>query len=140
MNLKTIYTTQKNKKQVGGALRTKHYSYRTEQTYVDWIKRYIIFHNKRHPNEMGENEICAFIACFATERKVAASTHTALVFGARETRHSAPFFFIPNSSSKGNHLTARSDQRITPLPPPDCSNPRRSHENYQPHARYSPAS
>jgi integron integrase len=60
--------------QVSDALRTKHYSYRTEQTYVDWIKRYINFHNKRHPNEMGENEIRAFIAHLASERKVAAST------------------------------------------------------------------
>ena len=60
--------------QVSDALRTKHYSFRTEQTYKDWIKRYILFHNKRHPNEMGENEIRAFLAYLATERKVAAST------------------------------------------------------------------
>jgi integron integrase len=60
--------------QVSDALRTKHYSYRTEQTYIDWIKRYIIFHKKRHPNEMGENEIRAFLTHLAVERKVAAST------------------------------------------------------------------
>jgi len=60
--------------QVSDALRTKHYSYRTEQTYIDWIKRYIIFHNKRHPKDMGETEIRAFISHLATERKVAAST------------------------------------------------------------------
>ncbi len=60
--------------QVGDALRTKHYSYRTEQTYKDWIKRYILFHNKRHPNDMGETEIRAFIAHLTAERKVAAST------------------------------------------------------------------
>jgi len=42
---------------VRGALRIKHYSYRTEQTYIDWIKRYIIFHKKRHPKEMGAPEI-----------------------------------------------------------------------------------
>ena len=60
--------------QVSDALRTKHYSYRTEQTYKDWIKRYIIFHGKRHPREMGENEIRAFIAHLTTERKVAVST------------------------------------------------------------------
>jgi integron integrase len=59
---------------VSDALRTKHYSYRTEQTYTDWIKRYIIFHKKRHPKDMGENEIRAFIAHLTTERKVAAST------------------------------------------------------------------
>jgi integron integrase len=69
--------TEKPKKlleQVSDALRTKHYSYRTEQTYIDWIKRYILFHNKRHPNEMGENEIRSFLTHLATERKVAAST------------------------------------------------------------------
>ena len=70
-------TPQKGKKlmdQVGDALRTKHYSYRTEQTYKDWIKRYILFHGKRHPNEMGEAEIRAFIVHLTSERKVAAST------------------------------------------------------------------
>lgn len=60
--------------QVGDALRTKHYSYRTEQTYKDWIKRYILFHGKRHPKDMGETEIRAFIAHLANERKVAVST------------------------------------------------------------------
>ena len=60
--------------QVSDALRTKHYSYRTEQTYKDWIKRYILFHGKRHPKDMGEAEIRAFIAHLAAERKVAVST------------------------------------------------------------------
>jgi integron integrase len=60
--------------QVSEALRTKHYAYRTEQTYVDWIKRYILFHKKRHPKDMGVNEIREFIAYLATERKVATST------------------------------------------------------------------
>jgi hypothetical protein len=43
--------------QVRETLRTKHYSYRTEQTYVDWIKRFILFHKKRHPREMGAEEV-----------------------------------------------------------------------------------
>lgn len=60
--------------QVSDALRTKHYAYRTEQTYKDWIKRYILFHKKRHPQDMGANEIHEFIAYLATERKVATST------------------------------------------------------------------
>lgn len=42
--------------QVRDVLRAKHYSYRTEQTYVDWIKRYILFHQKRHPKDMGAEE------------------------------------------------------------------------------------
>jgi len=60
--------------QVSDALRTKHYSYRTEQTYIDWIKRYIIFHKKRHPKDMGAEDIRKFIAYLAAERKVATST------------------------------------------------------------------
>lgn len=60
--------------QVREALRTKHYSYRTEQTYVDWIKRYILFHKKQHPKELGVEEIREFIAHLAAERKVATST------------------------------------------------------------------
>ena len=42
--------------QVRDAIRLKYYSYRTEETYVQWIRRYILFHNKRHPNEMGTPE------------------------------------------------------------------------------------
>ncbi|MGZ9164144.1 MAG: phage integrase N-terminal SAM-like domain-containing protein [Anaerolineales bacterium] len=61
--------------QVSDALRTKHYSYRTEQTYVDWIKRYIYFHNKRHPSEMGAPEIQAFLTHLASERSVAAAKY-----------------------------------------------------------------
>ncbi|MBM3153591.1 MAG: integron integrase, partial [Chloroflexi bacterium] len=60
--------------QVGDAIRIKHYSTRTEQTYKDWIRRYILFHNKRHPNDMGSQEIQAFIAHLATQRHLAASS------------------------------------------------------------------
>src|SRR6266498_1470472 len=60
--------------QVSEAIRLKHYSYRTEQTYKEWIKRYILFHNKRHPNEMGAPEIQTFLSHLATEQNVAAST------------------------------------------------------------------
>jgi len=55
-------------------LRVKHYSVRTEQAYVDWIRRYILFHRKRHPNEMGEKEITDFLTHLAVEKSVAAST------------------------------------------------------------------
>jgi integron integrase len=60
--------------QVSDALRTKHYSLRTEQTYKDWIKRYILFHGKRHPKDLGAPEIQAFITHLAVEKNVAAST------------------------------------------------------------------
>ncbi|MBI3014824.1 MAG: phage integrase N-terminal SAM-like domain-containing protein [Candidatus Tectomicrobia bacterium] len=48
--------------QVRQAIRTRHYSYRTEKAYVHWIKRFIFFHNKRYPAEMGEAEIGQFLA------------------------------------------------------------------------------
>lgn len=55
-------------------LRVKRYSIRTEQAYVDWIRRYILFHGKRHPADMGEEEIAAFLSYLAVEGRVAAST------------------------------------------------------------------
>jgi integron integrase len=55
-------------------LRVKRYSIRTEQSYVDWIRRYILFHKKRHPSDMGEAEIAAFLSHLAVNRNVAAST------------------------------------------------------------------
>jgi len=60
--------------QVRDAIRLKHYSYRTEQTYVGWIRRYILFHNKRHPKDMGAPEVEAFLTHLAVEGNVAAST------------------------------------------------------------------
>ena len=55
-------------------LRGRHYSYRTEQTYVHWARRYIIFHNKKHPKEMGANEIRDFLTHLSVEKRVSAST------------------------------------------------------------------
>ncbi len=60
--------------QVRDAVRLKHYSPKTEESYVHWIKRYVLFHNKRHPNEMGEKEIETFLTHLATTKRVAAST------------------------------------------------------------------
>ena len=60
--------------QVRDTLRTKHYSNRTEDTYVEWIRRFILFHGKRHPKDMGAAEIEAFITRLAVERQVAVST------------------------------------------------------------------
>jgi len=56
------------------AIRTRHYSYRTEKAYVHWVKRFILFHNKRHPSQMGEGEIAAFLSSLASESHVSAST------------------------------------------------------------------
>ncbi|MGB7950076.1 MAG: integron integrase [Candidatus Binatia bacterium] len=58
------------------ALRTKHYSYRTEQAYVHWVRRFILHHGKRHPKNMGGSEIEAFLTHLAVAGRVAASTQT----------------------------------------------------------------
>jgi hypothetical protein len=60
--------------QLREAIRIKHYSHSTEKTYVHWAKRYILFHNKRHPAEMGAPEIKAFLSHLAQEGDVSAST------------------------------------------------------------------
>jgi integron integrase len=74
--------------QVRDAARLKHYSIRTEQAYVNWIKRYILFHNIRHPKEMGNSEIEVFLTHLAVKENVAASTQnqalSALLFLYRE--------------------------------------------------------
>ena len=55
-------------------IRLRHYSIRTEQAYVDWIRRFILFHGKRHPDTLGAREVEAFLTHLAVERKVAAAT------------------------------------------------------------------
>jgi integron integrase len=74
--------------QLRDRIRLKHYSLRTEQAYVQWTKRYIFFHGKRHPAEMGKTEVEAFLTALAVERNVTASTQaqalSALLFLYRE--------------------------------------------------------
>lgn len=53
-------------------LRTKHYSIQTKKAYLTWIKRFILYHNKRHPEEMGEQEVSQFLSYLAVQRKVTA--------------------------------------------------------------------
>ncbi len=56
------------------AIRTRHYSRRTEETYVGWIKRFILFHNKGHPSAMGADEVNAFLTSLAVDGHVSAAT------------------------------------------------------------------
>lgn len=60
--------------QVRETIRVMHYSYRTEQSYVQWVKRFIFFHNKKHPKDMGKEEVSAFLTHLAVDRHVSAST------------------------------------------------------------------
>jgi integron integrase len=60
--------------QVREVIRMRHYSIRTEEAYVQWIRRFILFHGKRHPREMGAPELTAFLSDLAMQHSVAAST------------------------------------------------------------------
>jgi integron integrase len=70
------------------AIRARHYSYRTEETYVGWARRFILFHNTRHPRDMGAGEINTFLSHLAVEGRVSAATQNqalaALLFLYRE--------------------------------------------------------
>ena len=69
---------------VRNVIRCKHYSIRTEHSYIDWIKRYIHFHDKQHPEKLNETHISAFLTHLAVDKKVASSTQNqalcALIF------------------------------------------------------------
>ena len=60
--------------QVRDVISSSRYSIRTEQAYIDWIRRYILFHDKRHPRTLGAPELESFLTALAVERRVAAST------------------------------------------------------------------
>ena len=85
-------------------------AYRTEQAYVGWDKRFILFHNKRHPSEMGANEVRAFMTHLARNRNVAASTQNqalnAIVFTYFEVLHRDPGEF-------GEFQRAKCQKRLT---------------------------
>ena len=75
----TVYLVSRQPKlldRLAEALRARHYSPRTEQSYRHWVKRFIFFHNVRHPAEMAEPEINAFLTHLAVQEKVSASTQT----------------------------------------------------------------
>jgi hypothetical protein len=69
-------TDQKLLSRLREALQSRHYSRRTERTYVMWVKRYVFFFDKRHPDEMAEPEINAFLTHLAVQKRVSASTRT----------------------------------------------------------------
>jgi len=72
------------------AVRVRHYSIRTEDAYADWARRFILFHGKRHPRDLGADEVATFLTYLAVQRNVAASTQnqakSALLF---------PFWILP---------------------------------------------
>jgi site-specific recombinase XerD len=95
--------------QVRIASRARHYSHRTETTYVTWIKRFIFFHNKRHPKEMAETEVNQFLTHLAVNEKVSGSTQnqalSALIFLYR-------YLFERPLGELGNVIRARPSKRL----------------------------
>lgn len=77
--------------EVRDAIRRRHYSIRTEQAYIQWIRRFILFHGKRHPDSMGKAEVEAFLTHLAVDGRVAASTQNqalnAILFLYRQVLH-----------------------------------------------------
>ncbi|MCR4293385.1 MAG: phage integrase N-terminal SAM-like domain-containing protein [Candidatus Kuenenia sp.] len=65
-------------------IRLKHYSIRTEQSYMQWVKRFIIYHNKRHPKDMGEKEITEFLTHLLSGK---------MFLHLRRIRHCVRFYF-----------------------------------------------
>ena len=94
---------------VRDTIRRKHYSHQTEKSYVQWIKRYVAFHHKRHPREMGQPEIEAFLTHLAVEGNVAASTQNqafnAILFLYRDVLNQTLDFNIQSVRAKrSTHL------------------------------------
>ncbi len=96
-------------KQVREALRSRHYSKRTEATYVQWVKRFILFHQLRHPAEMAEAEVNQFLTHLAIKEKVSASTQnqalSALLFLYR-------YVLERQLGQLGNVIRARKSKRL----------------------------
>jgi len=95
--------------QVRDAIRLKHYSIRTEEAYVHWIKRFILFHQKRHPREMGTPEIEQFLTHLAVQERVAASTQnqalSAILFLYRDVlKHNLDASLHPTRAKQPKHL------------------------------------
>jgi integron integrase len=95
--------------QVREAIRIRHYSIRTEQAYLQWIRRFILFHGKRHPREMGGPELTAFLSDLAVKHNVAASTqnqalHAILFLYRNVLRIDLPWLDEVQRAKKPQHL------------------------------------
>jgi len=95
--------------QLSESIRLKHYSIRTEQAYRGWVRRFILFHGKRHPQEMGAREVEAFLTHLAVEGRVSASTQnqakSALLFLYKEVlRTDLPWLDDVESAKSGKRL------------------------------------
>ncbi len=92
-------------------IRFKHYSYRTEQVYLSWIKRYILYHNKKHPKDMGKIEIEQFLTHLAVDRNVSPTTQN-------QAFNSILFLYkeILNKSMQDENIQALRDKQKKHIP------------------------
>ena len=88
------------------AARQRHYSLRTEQSYVAWVRRFILFHGKRHPKDMGAPEIVAFLSDLAVRRRVSASTQN-------QALSSLLFLYRHTSSTASSRASTRPSARAS---------------------------
>jgi hypothetical protein len=99
------------------AVRSRRYSYRTEEAYVGWIKRFIVFHGQRHPREMGAPEVSRFLTSLAVDRKVAASTQNqalaAILFLYKEVLERDPGWYHARYDQR--HVRRRSTSQASSL-------------------------
>lgn len=101
------------------AIRTRHYSIRTEQAYIDWTRRFILFHNKKHPADMGESEIRQFLTYLACERNVSPSTQnqafSALLFLYKKVleRELEPIVDVVRAKKTGKIPTVLDQQEVS---------------------------
>ncbi len=100
---------------VARACRVKHLAYGTEQSYVAWVKRFILFHNKRYPQEMGPTEVRAFLTHLAVNRRVSSSTQNQALTDRLHSHRMRP----RNQQQIGSFLAER-NHRISP----GCTAPR----------------
>ena len=86
-------------------IRVRHYSIRTEQAYCDWIKRFVIFHGKRHPSELGAAEVEGFLTSLAVEGRVSASTQN-------QAKSALLFLYKEVPSCRGSTASRRRRRRF----------------------------
>ena len=108
--------------QVRDVIRRKHYNIRTEQAYVDWIKRFIIYHNKRHPAGMAEDDIAQFLTHLARDLNVAASTQNQAL--------SALLFLYKEVLKQEIGWLEKVERARKPAKLPYCSHPSRGETNF----------